>query len=78
MVLTSSLLLSEVVTCNGFHVITAADVDNLERESGANVTAVDKYGTLVYNEDTAIVGLDQVSTGGSRMAVVRSGGEDCG
>jgi len=68
-VLTSTLLLSDVVTCTGSYVITAADVDNLERESGASVTAVDKYGTEVYNEDTVTVGLDQVSTGGCYKGV---------
>lgn len=41
--LSSPLGLGAVVTCTGAHELTAEDVDNLERRSGAEVTAVDKY-----------------------------------
>lgn len=59
-VVLTSLALNAVVTCTGSHVITAADIDNLERKSSASVTAVDAYFTEVEAAATVTVGLDQV------------------
>ncbi|CAB1117937.1 unnamed protein product [Ectocarpus sp. CCAP 1310/34] len=61
-VLASSLALDAEVTCTGFHAVTAADVDNLERHSSASVTAVDVYMTEIQDERTVTVGLDQVGS----------------
>lgn len=72
-VLESELELAAEVTCTGSHVITAADVDNLERESSASVTAVDEYSTEVTASSTEIVVLDQVCAEGPRRAIVRLG-----
>ena len=72
MVLTSPLALGAWATCTGSYIITPADVDNLEKRSEATVTAVDKYDTVVQDEASVNVGLDQVSTGGFRMALVPS------
>lgn len=59
-VLSSPLILNAVVTCNGTHVLTAADVDNLERRSGGAVTAVDEYSTEVSAEAAVVVVFEQV------------------
>lgn len=59
-VLTSPLIVNAVVTCNGTHVLTAADVDNLERESGGIVTAVDEYRTEVSAQAAVVVTFEQV------------------
>ena len=60
-VLASSLALDAEVTCTGSHAVTAADVNNLERDSSASVTAVDGYMTEIQDERTVTVGLDQVT-----------------
>lgn len=60
-VLPSPLNLDSVVTCNGTHVLTATDVDNLERRSGGIVTAVDQYNKEVSATATAVVMFEQVS-----------------
>lgn len=59
-VLTASLALYAEVMCNGSYVVTAADIDNLERASTASVTAMDDYMTEVEAEAAVNVGLDQV------------------
>lgn len=61
MILASSLALDAEVTCTGSHAVTAADVNNLERDSSASVTAVDGYMTEIQDERTVTVGLDQVT-----------------
>lgn len=59
--LSSSLALEAVVTCNGTHELNIADVDNLERRSTANVTAVDKYSKEVAAAAAMVVAFEQVS-----------------
>lgn len=61
-VLSSPLILNAVVTCNGTHILTSADVDNLERQSGGIVTAVDEYLTEVSAEAAVVVTFEQVRT----------------
>ncbi|CAM9789547.1 unnamed protein product, partial [Ectocarpus sp. 6 AP-2014] len=61
-VLPSPLSLDSVVTCNGTHVLTATDVDNLERRSGGIVTAVDQYDKEVSAAATVVVMFEQVGS----------------
>lgn len=60
-VLSSPLTLNAVVTCNGTHVLTAADVDNLERQSEGITSAVDEYNTEVSAEAAVVVTFEQVT-----------------
>lgn len=60
MALTYELERGAEVTCTGSHVITAADVDNLERDSSASVSAEDEYATEVTSSSDVTVVLDQV------------------
>lgn len=57
-----SLAVNGLVVCTGTFMLSADDVDNLERESGATVAAVDKYGYSVGAAATALVVLSQVVT----------------
>lgn len=61
-VLSSPLALDTVVTCNGTHVLTATDVNNLERRSSAVATAVDEFNEEIMAAATAVVVFEQVKS----------------
>lgn len=48
------------VKCTGSHNITTADIDELERKSGATATAVDEYDYVVQATAAVKVELKQV------------------
>lgn len=61
-VVLESLAVNGLVVCTGTFMLSVDDVDNLERESGARVAAVDKYGYSVGAAATTLVVLSQVVT----------------
>lgn len=61
-VLVDPLVVDDWFTCAAMHILTSDDVDNLERDSTATVSAKDVYDFEVSASDTEVVELDQVRT----------------
>lgn len=57
---TAPLAVDAVITCSGTHVLTAADVDNLERTTIGTATAKDEYDYKVEASSSETVSLSQV------------------